>query len=130
MLVHCNSKFKPYVTWFLFPSGSFYNRSIEFGLCPHCNKDIACLVEYRKVDDAKFVKYVKNKDVNKLREKYRCEIDYKSTDLLTVKGAPYSWVYGLNQMKVNKKTGETTIKQSSCDFYGNKEVAKIISQAD
>lgn len=130
MLVHCNTKFKPYVTWFLFSSGSFYNRSIEFGFCPHCNKDIACLVEYRKADDTKFVKYVKNKDVNKLREQFRHEIDYKSTDLITHKGAPYKWVYGLNQQKINKQTGEVTIKQTACDFYGNKEVIKNFTQAE
>ena len=130
MLVHCNTKFKPYVTWFLFSSSGFYNRSIEFGFCPHCNKDIACLVEYRKADDVKFTKYVKNKDVNKLREQYRNEIDYKSTDLITTKGAPYRWVYGLNQQKIDKKTGEVTIKQTACDFYGNKEVIKNFIQAD
>ena len=57
MLVHCNSKFQSYVTWFLIPSSSFYNRSIEFGICPHCEKEIACLVEYRKSDDYKSVTY-------------------------------------------------------------------------
>lgn len=124
LLVHCNSTFKPYVTWFLFPNSSFYNRSIEFGFCPHCNKDIACLVEYRKVDDRQFVKYYKNKDVKKLREQNKHEIDYKSTDLILQKGKPYRWVYGLNQEKVNKATGEVTYKQTSCDFFGNKEVVK------
>ena len=130
MLVHCNSKFKPYVTWFLFSSKSFYNRCIEFGFCPHCNKDIACLVEFRKADDVKFVKYVKNKDVNKLREQYKNEIDYKSTDLIVNKGTPYRWVYGLNQQKIDKKTGEITYRQTACDFYGNKEVIKDYKQAE
>lgn len=88
------------------------------------------MVEFRKADDTKFVKYVKNKDVNKLREQYRNEIDYKSTDLIVSKGAPYRWVYGLNQQKIDKKTGEITYRQTACDFYGNKEVIKDYKQAE
>lgn len=129
MLVHCNSKFHSFVVWFLYPSASFYNRSIEFGICPHCEKEIACLVEYRKADDYKSVKYVKQGGVNKLREQYKNEIEYKSTDLITPKGAPYGWRYGLNQEKVNKKTGEVTLKQEACDFYGNKELVQMTKQA-
>lgn len=125
MLVHCNSKFQSYVTWFLIPSSSFYNRSIEFGICPHCEKEIACLVEYRKSDDYKSVTYYKPRHIPKLREKYRNEIDYRSTDLIIPKGSPYGWRYGLNQEKVNKQTGEVTLKQTACDFYGNKEIVNI-----
>lgn len=124
MLVHCNSTFKPYVTWFLFPNTNFYNRSIEFGFCPHCNKDIACLFEYRKADDKQIVTYCKRKDVNKLREQHKHEIEYKSTDLIMAKGMPYRWVYGVNKEKVDKKTGEVSYTQISCDFFGNKEVVK------
>ena len=130
MLVHCNTKFKPYVTWFLLPTSGFYNRSIEFGYCPHCNKSVACIIERRKVDDQQFVKYVKHWEVDKLREQYRHEIDYKSTDLLIQKGVPYRWVYGVNKQQVNKKTGEVTYTQTACDFYGNKEIVKKFSQAD
>ena len=85
---------------------------------------MACLIERRKVDDQLFTKYVKQRDVNKLREQYRNEIEYKSTDLLTPKGAPYGWRYGVNKELTNKKTGNTTYTQEACDFYGNKEVVK------
>lgn len=124
MLVHCNSTFRPYVTWFLFPNNVYYDRSIEFGFCPHCNKDIACLVQRRKSDDKQLVQYCKRKDVGKLREQYKHEIEYKSTDLITAKGKPYRWVYGLNKERINKSTGEVISEQFSCDFFGNKEIVK------
>lgn len=37
---------------------------------------------------------------------------------------PYRWVYGVNKEKVDKKTGEVSYTQISCDFFGNKEVVK------
>ena len=85
---------------------------------------MACLIERRKADDQMFTKYVKQRDVNKLREQYRNEIEYKSTDLLTPKGNPYGWVYGVNKESTNKKTGEKIYTQEAHDFYGNKEVVK------
>ena len=130
MLVHCNSKFKPYITWFLFPNSGFYNRSIEFGYCPHCCKDIACIVEYRKSDGFKFCKYIKQRDVNKIREQYKHEVEYKSTDLINPKGNPYGWVFGVNKESTDKKTGEVTVTQEACDFYGNKEVVKKYRQTE
>lgn len=130
LLVHCNSLFKPYVIWFLFPNKDFYNRKVEFGVCPHCKKDIACLVEYRKSDDMKFVKYSKKMEADKFKELYKSEIEYKSTDLIINKGTPYGWVYGENKQIIDKKTGEIAYKQIACDFYGNKEEIKRFSQAE
>ena len=127
LLVHCNSKFRPYVIWFLFPNASFYNRRVEFGICPHCDKDIACLVEYRKSDDVKFVKYCKKRQADKFRELYKSEVEYRSTDLIINKGAPYGWVYGENKQIIDRKTGEVSYKQIACDFYGNREEIKRFS---
>ena len=130
LLVHCNSKFRPYVIWFLFPNEGFYNRKVEFGFCPHCNKDIACYVEYRKSDDMKFVTYCKKRQADTFREMYKADIEYKSTDLIINKGMPYGWVYGENKQKIDKKTGEITYRQVACDFYGNKEEIKRFTQAE
>ena len=59
-----------------------------------------------------------------MREQYKNEIDYKSTDLMISKGAPYGWRYGINQQRVDRRTGEVINKQIACDFYGNKETIK------
>lgn len=128
MIVHCNTKFKPYVIWFLCPSDKYFHRSIEFGICPRCLKDVATLIEYRKADNVRLVENYKGAKVNDLRERFKGEVEYKSTDLIMKKGSPYQWKYGVNTQKIDKKTGEVTIKQSACDFYGNKEVIKEFKQ--
>jgi hypothetical protein len=40
------------------------------------------------------------------------------------KSKPFGWIYGVNKsVKVN---GKNKIKQYAYDFYGNKEVVKIV----
>lgn len=128
MLVHCNSKFRPYEIWFLHPNSEYYNRSVEFGICPHCLHEVICVIETRKLDGFTVSKYIRKRDIDKARDLYKGEIEYKSSDITPTKSSPYGWVYGVNKTKVDKKSGEVTYTQESCDFYGNKEVVKKYKQ--
>ena len=50
MFTHCNTKFKPHETWFLFDNKNFTARKFYLGTCPICKKGLAKLVETRKSD--------------------------------------------------------------------------------
>lgn len=125
MLVHCNLKFRPAEIQFLYNNDYFTHRKLEIGTCPVCNKLIARLVEKRVTDGQWFDTVEKKAKAEKLIREHENEIEYTSLNINNYKKIPYGFRYGINQEKVNKKTGEVTITQKACDFYGNNETVKV-----
>lgn len=128
MFVHCNLKFRADEIQFLYDNEHFIKRKLKIGRCPVCNKLVARLIETRIADgyvsDVMYVKGKAEKVINSLQD----EVAHSSLDNIPTTKTLYGFRYGENKEVVNKKTGKTTVTQKSCDFYGNKEVVKRITQ--
>lgn len=126
VIVHCSMKFRPDVIWFLRNKGLFVNRRIEIGVCPNCEKKLVRFVEQRVSDGKIFDDTYKTRKAEKCLSVNKDDIEYTSLDSFNSgKKCLYGFRYGETKEKVNKKTGEVTIVQKACDFYGNKEVVKV-----
>ena len=128
MFVHCNLKFRADETQFLYDNEHFIKRKLKIGRCPVCNKLVARLIETRIEDgyisDVMYVKGKAEKVINALQD----EVARSSLDNIPVLRTLYGFRYGENIERTNKKTGETVITQKACDFNGNKEVVKKMTQ--
>lgn len=122
MLIHCNMRIRPNEIWFLRSNSDFTDRKLEIGVCPKCGKDMCRLIETRLADNVKFDQQYNKGKVKHIMNQYIEEVEYSSLDILPTKGSLYGFRYGETKEKVNKKTGEITITEKACDFYGNKDV--------
>lgn len=116
-------KFRPEEIQFLYNNEMFSHRRLEIGCCPKCDKLLARLVETRIVDGKVFDTTYKNVNAERIIRDLKNDIQYTSLDLPKHDGL-YGFRYGENSERVNKKTGERTVTQKACDFYGSKEVIK------
>lgn len=117
-------RFRPKEIKFLINNDYFTHRRIEVGNCPKCEKLIARLVEKRVTDGQWFdTTYTKGK-AEKLLKDYATDVDYTSLSFPKPNKTLYGFRYGENYEKVNKTTGEVTVIQKACDFFGNKEEVK------
>ena len=127
MLKHCR-EFKEYDIWFLTNTKQFHNRKLYLGRCPVCLKDIARLDEVR-ISDGKLFKdsAIGFKSVQKLCYKVRHQISITAQEISIKKGKPYGLCYGENKEIHNNKGKIITVRQKRCDFHGQKEIEKEIS---
>lgn len=123
VLVHCNTKFRPDEIQFLIDNDMFTHRRLEIGVCPICEKLLARFVEKRILDDKIFDTTYKKEKAEKVIRELKDEILYTNLDAPKQQGL-HGFRYGVNTERTNKTTGETTITQKACDFYGNKEIVK------
>lgn len=123
MLVHCNMKIKPDVIQFLCNDDMFMERKLEIGICPKCLKLLAHLTERRKTDSKYFEAYYSDVKARRIIDDCAGEIVYTSEDFNQPK-VLHGWVYGENRETIDRKTGDRTITQKSCDFYGTKKTIK------
>lgn len=123
LLVHCNTKFRPEEIQFLKDNDMFTHRRLEIGVCPRCEKLLARFIEKRILDDKIFDTTYKNERAERVIKELKDDILYTNLDTLKQDGL-YGYRYGINTERTNKTTGETTVTQKACDFYGNKEVVK------
>ena len=123
MLIHCNSKFRPKETLFLSDNMLFTNRKIETGVCPICEKLLVRLVEKRILDDEIFDNTYTGFKAEKVLKKYEDEILYTSLNCIKQKGL-FGYRYGINTQRTDKNSGDITVIQKACDFFGNKEIVK------
>ena len=103
----------------------YTTRRLSIGFCPICNKPVAELFLIRF--DGKIEKIiVSGFQANELMLKLKDSIQYSLRELnyRKFKSKPFSWKYGIN--KSVKIKGKEKIRQYACDFYGNKEVIKIV----
>lgn len=123
MLVHCNMKVRPEVIQFLYDDDIFMERKLEIGTCPKCLKLLAKITERRKTDSLYFEGAYSGDKAQRLINECSGDIMYTSDDFKQKK-VLHGWVYGENSESINKKTGEVTFTQKSCDFHGTKKVIK------
>ena len=127
MIEHCSMKFRPEEIWFLKNKGLFANRKIEIGICPVCENKVVRFVETRISDGKVFVDVLRKRKAEKCLKENKPDILYTSLDSFqSGKKCLFGFRYGEGKETVNKKTGEVTIVQKACDWYGNKEVVRKI----
>ena len=121
---HC-CKFTADDIYFLSETNLYTTRKLFIGFCPICQKPVAELYLIRF--DGKIERQIESGlNANELMMKLKDDILYslKEFNYRKFKSKPFSWKYGVNKsVKVN---GKNRIKQYAYDFYGNKEVVKIV----
>ena len=121
---HC-CEFKADDIYYLKETNIYVTRKLSIGFCPICNKPVAELVEF-SFNGGVYKTLASGVKANDLVNRNKEDILYsmKSCNYLKFKSKPYGWKYGINkQVKLN---GKERIKQYAGDFYGNKEIIKIV----
>ena len=125
---HC-CNFVPDDTYYLQETNLYTFRKLTIGFCPVCNKPVAELYQIRfdgKPERDSWSGVEANLKVNKLSQEILYSVKSLNYQKTKQKSKPYGWRYGINRSSENSKTGEVTIRQYACDFYGNKELVKKI----
>lgn len=121
---HC-CEFEPNDIYYLEETPIYTKRTLSIGFCPMCSKPVAELVEVRF--DEKIEKViVAGVRANKFAKKFKDKIVYsmKEANYNRFQSKPFGWKYGEN--KLVNTNGKIKIKQYACDFYGNKELVKVL----
>lgn len=121
---HC-CKFKADDIYYLKDTEIYTSRKLSIGFCPICKKPVSEL--YEEKFNGEIHKILKTGyAAQSLVMKYKSDILYsmQECNYKNSKYKPYGWIYGIN--KTTKINGKTKIKQFACDFYGNKEVVKVL----
>lgn len=122
-----NFTINPYDIWFLEGTKDFCNRKLLLGRTPQKHKTVVSLIETRIADAKVFVDTQAGLKAEKIIHNERSRILYTRQDvILSKKGKPYGWIYGDNREVRNKKGEVISIKQYSCDNFGNSELVKQI----
>ena len=121
---HC-CEFKADDIYYLNETNLYTSRKLSIGFCPICEKPVAELIEIR-FDGSIERNRVSGVSAQELMLKLKDQISYsmRECNYLRFKSKPYGWKYGVN--KSCKVNGKGKIKQYAYDFYGNKEIIKII----
>ena len=121
---HCCS-FRADDIYFLKETNLFTTRKLSIGFCPICCKPVAELLEIR-FDGKIEKKFESGLRANDLMLSLKDDILYslRECNYLKFKSKPFGWKYGVN--KLTKIKGKERIRQYAYDFYGNKEVVKIV----
>ena len=121
---HCCS-FRADDIYFLKETNLFTARKLSIGFCPICCKPVAELLEIR-FDGKIEKKFESGLKANDLMLSLKDDILYslRECNYLKFKSKPFGWKYGVN--KLTKIKGKERIRQYAYDFYGNKEVVKLV----
>jgi len=126
VFIHCNKKFRPIETWFLYDNKDFTKRKLFLGICPICGADAIKLVETRKSDLKSYQQiFFKSKAV-KIISLLIKQVEYTDKDVKKIKKTPFGLCYGENIEIHNSKGEIVKIKQKRCDYFGNKEIISTI----
>ena len=121
---HC-CKFKPAEIYFLADTTIFSYRKLSIGFCPICEKPVAELTQWRFDGVFDSIKKAGIKAHNLMMEiKDQIEYSAKECNYSKFKSKPFGWKYGINRS--GKRKNREVIEQYACDFYGNKELIKVI----
>ena len=121
---HC-CEFRADDIYFLEETSLDISRKLSIGFCPICQKPVAELVEISFTGEIKRNRFSGVK-AHEIVMKLKSQIVYslKECNYRKLKSKPYGWRYGVN--KSIKANGKESIRQYAYDFYGNKEIVKII----
>ena len=121
---HC-CQFKADDIYYLKETNLYVTRKLNIGFCPICKKPVSELILIRfdgVIERERYSGY----RAQEIAMKYKDDILYsqRECNYLKFKTKPFGWKYGVN--KSVKISGEERVRQYAYDFYGNKEVIKII----
>lgn len=121
---HCCS-FKADDIYYLEDTNLYVNRKLSIGFCPICNRPVAELVEISFTGAIERTRMAGIK-ANNLVLSLKDQIVYsmRECNYLRFKAKPYGWKYGVNKLVKNKDN--YCLKQYAVDFYGNKELVKVL----
>lgn len=121
---HC-CEFRADDIYYLKETSLYVNRKLSIGFCPICQKPVAELTEISFTGSVQRIRESGLKAHN-LMKKLSDEILYsmRECNYQRLKSKPFGWRYGLNKCVNNKNKKQ--IKQYAVDFYGNKELIKIL----
>ena len=121
---HC-CKFRADEIYYLEETPLYVNRKLSVGICPICEKPVAELVEinFTGVISRYRVSGIKAYELV-MSIKNQIKYSMRDCNYLKFKAKPYGWKYGVN--KSVKIKGKEYLKQYAQDFYGNKELVKVI----
>lgn len=121
---HC-CQFKADEIYYLEETSLFVNRKLSIGFCPICQKPVAELIEI-SFTGAVERNRASGFKANELMLSVKEQIVYsmRECNYQKFKSKPFGWKYGVNKSTKNKE--KEYIKQYAKDFYGNKELIKIL----
>lgn len=121
---HC-CQFKADEIYYLEETSLFVNRKLSIGFCPICQKPVAELIEI-SFTGAVERNRASGFKANELMLSVKEQIVYsmRECNYQKFKSKPFGWKYGVN--KTTKIKEKEYIKQYAKDFYGNKELIKVL----
>ena len=121
---HC-CQFKADDIYYLKETNLYVTRKLNIGFCPICSKPVAELVEISFTGGVERYRASGIK-ANELVIKLKDQIKYSMSECnyRKFKSKPFGWKYGLN--KAVKIKGKECLRQYAKDFYGNKELIKVL----
>ena len=121
-----NIEITPYDIWFLEGTKYFNDRKLMLGKTPK-GKTVVSLVETRMTDLKVFIDTQSGFKAEKIIKNEKNRVLYTRQEvLLSRKGEPYGWIYGVNVQIRNKKGVVSQLRQYSSDFHGNRTLVKKI----
>ena len=122
---HC-CQFEADEIYYLEDTALLSERKLSIGFCPICNKPVAELFEVSFTGTIERNRFSGIKANEKLIElKSQIKYSLRQCNYMKFRSKPYGWKYGINKsVKVN---GKECLKQYAKDFYGNKELIKVLS---
>ena len=103
MFTHCNIKFKPHETWFLYDNKNFTRRKFYLATCPICQKGLAKLVETRIDDGEVFSEVVSGSKLEKLMPRLIKEVRYTNEDMKKFKTSPLGFAMEITRRFITPK---------------------------
>ena len=121
---HC-CQYKADEIYYLEETSLFVNRKLSIGFCPICQKPVAELIEI-SFTGAVERNRASGFKANELMLSVKEQIVYsmRECNYQKFKSKPFGWKYGVN--KTTKIKEKEYIKQYAKDFYGNKELVKVL----
>ena len=122
---HC-CQFEADEIYYLEDTALLSERKLSIGFCPICNKPVGELFEVSFTGAIERNRFSGIKANEKLIElKSQIKYSLRQCNYMKFRSKPYGWKYGINKsVKVN---GKECLKQYAKDFYGNKELIKVLS---
>jgi glucose-6-phosphate 1-dehydrogenase len=126
-LIQGTRKIQHKIIWFLADMNDFTERKLyifeTYGKNP---KIITVLEEKNNITNQIFSQKDSGRKAKDIIERESLRKLYTSDDIKIIKGKPFGWCYGENKEIHNKKGEVIAIKQTRCDFYGQKEMVNTV----
>lgn len=110
-MITCHGKFEPSEIWYLKDNEECYNRRMEKGICPICDKEVVMVFGKRFNNQSDKIQRAVKRKAEILFDKCKKELDYKYSGI-TRNGSKFNatFYYGLNK-EIHRNGKIIAIKQ-------------------